>query len=251
MAERGGADRGEIRPERLRVFEEKAARARVEQQRATAALGEHAKAMLCAEPGPLRRVFREHRDAERVHADPAFLLSEYLIIIPQLQKLWNSAARKCYTVGSRKSCGTGENVWKNNPNAPCWPQSTRANTDIEASLGELRALCETAGAVVVGEIVQRREAPDSFGYLGGGKLAETRDLCERLNADLVVADTELTGSKLRNMEKAVGVDVIDRTSFWTSSRLQPARPRASCRWSSRSSPTGCPRGRGNPSTGSA
>ena len=85
--------------------------------------------------------------------------------------------------------------------------------DIETSLGELRALCETAGAVVVGEIVQRREAPDSFGYLGGGKLAETRDLCERLNADLVVADTELTGSKLRNMEKAVGVDVIDRTTL--------------------------------------
>ena len=85
--------------------------------------------------------------------------------------------------------------------------------DIDNSLAELRALCETAGAEVVGEIVQRRETPDNFGYLGGGKLAEARDLCERLNADLLVVDAELTGTKLRNVEHAVGVDVVDRTTL--------------------------------------
>ncbi len=78
--------------------------------------------------------------------------------------------------------------------------------DIDNSLAELRALCETAGAEVVGELVQRREAPDNFGYLGGGKLAEAR-------ADLLVVDAELTGTKLRNIENAVGVDVVDRTTL--------------------------------------
>ncbi len=85
--------------------------------------------------------------------------------------------------------------------------------DIDNSIEELRALCETAGAVVVGEIVQRRGAPDNYGYLGAGKLAETRDLCERLDADVLVVDAELSGTKLRNIENAVGVDVVDRTTL--------------------------------------
>ncbi|MEG2633029.1 MAG: GTPase HflX [Oscillospiraceae bacterium] len=85
--------------------------------------------------------------------------------------------------------------------------------DMESALNELRALCETAGATVVGEIVQRREAPSNYGFLGSGKLAEAKDLCERLDADLLVVDAELTGSKLRNIENAVGVDVIDRTAL--------------------------------------
>ncbi|MEG2233489.1 MAG: GTPase HflX, partial [Oscillospiraceae bacterium] len=85
--------------------------------------------------------------------------------------------------------------------------------DMESALNELRALCETAGATVVGEIVQRREAPSNYGFLGSGKLAEAKDLCERLDADLLVVDAELTGSKLRNIENAVGVDVIDRTTL--------------------------------------
>ncbi|MEG0832661.1 MAG: GTPase HflX [Oscillospiraceae bacterium] len=85
--------------------------------------------------------------------------------------------------------------------------------DIEESLDELRSLCETAGAEVVGEIVQKREAPDSSGYLGTGKLLEAKELCEMLEADVLIADTELTGSKQRNMERVVGVDVIDRTTL--------------------------------------
>lgn len=85
--------------------------------------------------------------------------------------------------------------------------------DVEASIDELRALCDTAGADVVGEIVQTREAPDNAGFLGKGKLAEARDLCERLNADIVVVDAELTGSKQRNMEDAIGVGVVDRTTL--------------------------------------
>ncbi|MEA5050876.1 MAG: GTPase HflX [Oscillospiraceae bacterium] len=85
--------------------------------------------------------------------------------------------------------------------------------DVDASLAELRALCETAGAVVLAEVVQRREKPDPAGYLGAGKLTEARELCERLDADVLIVDDELTGSVQRNMEKAVGVDVVDRTAL--------------------------------------
>lgn len=85
--------------------------------------------------------------------------------------------------------------------------------DMENALAELRSLCETAGAEVVGEIVQRRDRPDNFAYLGAGKLEEAKQLCEALEADLLVVDAELSGAKLRNLEQAAGVDVIDRTAL--------------------------------------
>ncbi|MEA4911120.1 MAG: GTPase HflX [Oscillospiraceae bacterium] len=85
--------------------------------------------------------------------------------------------------------------------------------DVDASLEELCALCETAGAVVLAEVVQRREKPDRAGYLGAGKLAEAQELCERLGADTLVVDDERTGSTQKNMENAVGVDVVDRTTL--------------------------------------
>ncbi len=85
--------------------------------------------------------------------------------------------------------------------------------DIETSLAEMRALCETAGAEVIAEVVQRRERADSASFLGAGKLEETKELCERLDAELVIADAELTAIKQRNMENALCVDVIDRTTL--------------------------------------
>lgn len=85
--------------------------------------------------------------------------------------------------------------------------------DVLASVDELRALCETAGAEVVGEIIQRRGRPDNYAYLGSGKREEAKQLCEMLEADLLVVDDELSGTKLRNLEEATGVDVVDRTAL--------------------------------------
>lgn len=95
--------------------------------------------------------------------------------------------------------------------------------DMEVSIEELRALCETAGAEVVGEVVQRRQRPDNYAYLGKGKLAEAKELCQKLEADLLVVDAELSGTKLRNIEQAVGVDVIDRTTLILDIFAQAAR----------------------------
>lgn len=83
----------------------------------------------------------------------------------------------------------------------------------EESMSELALLAETAGAEVVGEIVQNRESPDRATYVGEGKLEEIRVACETLEANLVIFDDELIGSQLRNIEKVVPVRIIDRSAL--------------------------------------
>ncbi len=85
--------------------------------------------------------------------------------------------------------------------------------DVDEALSELSALCDTAGAEVIAEVIQQRDRPDRGTYIGSGKLEETKDLCERLNADLVIVNDELSGSTLRNMESVLDIDVIDRTTL--------------------------------------
>lgn len=84
--------------------------------------------------------------------------------------------------------------------------------DAENSLRELAALAETAGAVVLDGLLQRRPYPDPATYFGKGKAAELRDLVQASNADTVIADTELQPSQRRALEDVVGVKVIDRTA---------------------------------------
>ncbi len=83
--------------------------------------------------------------------------------------------------------------------------------DIENALDELRALAKTAGAEIVGEVVQKRERPDPKTYLGSGKLEEAKTVMDMTGADLLIVDTELTASRLRNIENEIDSPVIDRT----------------------------------------
>lgn len=83
--------------------------------------------------------------------------------------------------------------------------------DCERSLDELRALCEANGMRAVAEVVQKRDAPDKAFVLGEGRIAEGRVLCQNLQAQTAVFDTELTGSQIRNLEQQLEVPVIDRT----------------------------------------
>ncbi|MCA9269987.1 MAG: GTPase HflX [Planctomycetales bacterium] len=80
-------------------------------------------------------------------------------------------------------------------------------------LEELEGLAETAGTQVVGRMTQRREAPDATAYLGSGKVEELKLLVETLDADVVIFDNDLSPAQGRNLEKAVGVKVIDRTEL--------------------------------------
>ena len=85
--------------------------------------------------------------------------------------------------------------------------------DCEASLDELEELAKTAGAQVMGKLWQKRDKPDAALFLGSGRLEELAEFCESNEIDLVIADSELSHAQLRNIEKAVKVRVIDRTTL--------------------------------------
>jgi len=85
--------------------------------------------------------------------------------------------------------------------------------DADASLAELQRLAETAGSEVLDTFVQRRDKPDPATFLGKGKADEVRDAVKMLGADTVIVDEELSPGQLRNLEKIVGVKVIDRTAL--------------------------------------
>src|ERR1700723_3410317 len=82
----------------------------------------------------------------------------------------------------------------------------------DEELAELRELLSTAGAAVVGELVQRREHPHPNTYLGSGKLEELKVQLAAADANLVACDDELTPRPERNLEAAIGMPVIDRTA---------------------------------------
>ncbi|QEO09871.1 GTPase HflX [Protaetiibacter larvae] len=97
--------------------------------------------------------------------------------------------------------------------------------DAENSMRELAALAETAGAVVLDGLLQRRPHPDPATYLGRGKVQELADVVAALGADTVVADTELAPSQRRALEDAVKVKVIDRTAVILDIFSQHAKSR--------------------------
>lgn len=80
-------------------------------------------------------------------------------------------------------------------------------------LDELEGLATTAGTRIASGLVQRREKPDATTYLGKGKVEELRLLVEQHDADVVIFDNDLNPGQTRNLEKAVGVKILDRTEL--------------------------------------
>lgn len=76
---------------------------------------------------------------------------------------------------------------------------------------ELAKLAEAAGGEVVGILTQENGTIDPKTYLGSGKVEELSEMTRALEADAVVFLSSLSGSKIRNLEKALDVKVIDRT----------------------------------------
>jgi len=85
--------------------------------------------------------------------------------------------------------------------------------DAEESIAELHTLAESAGAKVVGEILQRRDRLDPATLIGAGKLEEVAGAAASMNADLLLFDHDLSPSQQRNIEKIVDRRVIDRTQL--------------------------------------
>jgi GTPase len=109
---------------------------------------------------------------------------------------------------------------KSSTNKPSIPEF-----DADESLAELRTLAESAGAKVVGEILQRRDRPDPATLIGGGKLEEIAGAAAAVNADLLLFDHDLTASQQRNVEKIVKLRVIDRTQLILDIFARHARTR--------------------------
>lgn len=97
--------------------------------------------------------------------------------------------------------------------------------EAENSLRELAALAETAGAVVLDGLLQRRPHPDPSTYFGKGKAQELADVVAATGADTVIADTELAPSQRRALEDIVKVKVIDRTAVILDIFSQHAKSR--------------------------
>jgi GTP-binding protein HflX len=91
--------------------------------------------------------------------------------------------------------------------------SSEPQFSAEESLNELRDLAVSAGAEIVGEILQHRDRPDPATLIGRGKLEEIAGAAASGNADLLLFDHDLTASQQRNIENAVHARVIDRTQL--------------------------------------
>ncbi len=96
---------------------------------------------------------------------------------------------------------------------------------VEDSLSELGTLARTAGAEVVGTMVQRLRHPDVTTYIGKGRAQELSDTEKELGFDLVIFDDELSPSQQRNLEKMLDARVIDRTALILDIFAQHARTR--------------------------
>lgn len=85
--------------------------------------------------------------------------------------------------------------------------------EVERELDELARLLDTAGGVELARVVQNKETPDPRTVIGSGKIAELSELCRTQEAELVVFDTELSPSQIKNIEDDLGTDVrvIDRS----------------------------------------
>ena len=80
----------------------------------------------------------------------------------------------------------------------------------------------------MGQLTQRRQAPDATTFLGKGKAEELRDLCEASDADVVIFDNDLNPAQGRNLEKIVKRRVIDRTQLILDIFASRARTYEAC-----------------------
>src|SRR5262245_11814465 len=115
------------------------------------------------------------------------------------------------------------------------PKST---ADPRDPLGELASLAKTAGAKVVGNVLQKRQSPDSGTYVGKGKAEEIARLAMKEKADVVVFDNDLSPGQIGSLEKIInetankprgeGIKVVDRSElildiFATRARTHEAK----------------------------
>lgn len=93
-------------------------------------------------------------------------------------------------------------------------QKDQTEQQVTEYLDELSFLAETAGAITLKRYTQKMAHPDSKTFLGKGKLEEIKNyIILKGNVSMVIFDDELTGSQIINIEKILGVKIIDRSDL--------------------------------------
>ena len=88
-----------------------------------------------------------------------------------------------------------------------------AQRDLDDPLDELRGLAKTAGVKEVGRLVQNRQWPDATTFLGKGKVEELKQLVSLQRADTVIFDNNLSPGQMRNLEKELDKEIVDRSEL--------------------------------------
>lgn len=99
------------------------------------------------------------------------------------------------------------------------------NGESPESLAELEALTLSAGAVVIGQLFQRRPAPDPAYFVGRGKAEEIKARAEAEEVDVIIFDDELSGAQVAKLEELTGMRTIDRTNLILDIFAQRAKTR--------------------------
>lgn len=81
------------------------------------------------------------------------------------------------------------------------------------SMSELRSLAKTANGEVVDELIQKLERVNQASFIGSGKLLELNELAEMHEADVIIFNSELSATQVRNISRAVDARIIDRTQL--------------------------------------
>ncbi len=89
----------------------------------------------------------------------------------------------------------------------------QAFEEIDDFLNELDFLAETAGALTLKRFIQKLDNPNPKTFIGKGKVEEIKLFVESNNVDIAIFDDELSPTQLRNIEKELGIRVIDRTNL--------------------------------------
>ena len=89
--------------------------------------------------------------------------------------------------------------------------SEQDGDDAEDSVAELAELVKTAGAEVVGTLIQKRALIHPGTYVGTGKVQEIAELVEQTGATGIVCDDELSPAQLKNLEMILNTKIMDRT----------------------------------------
>jgi GTP-binding protein HflX len=97
--------------------------------------------------------------------------------------------------------------------------------DPEDALEELEGLAMAAGAAVSLKVIQNLPKPDAATFIGSGKVLSLAKACDETGVDIVIFDNELSPAQMRNLEKALGRKVLDRTQLILDIFARRARTR--------------------------